>query len=160
LDKDNNLQIEDWLRETERAVSRLIENQSAQRFVPINFSIGKVDAEVRKSVDLKEIPTIVVANVLNRNTDDDDLDVKSKLKNILSETSSRSTNDKILLAEKESSTAISVNITYEVVEGKIESRITLKKNKAVVKQFNFVGTEKDLTGFVKGLGAEILKNVN
>jgi hypothetical protein len=134
-------------------------NQSAQRFVPINFSIGKVDEEVRKSVDLKEIPTIVVANVLNRNTDDDDLDVKSQLKKLLSETSSRSANDKILLAEKESLTAISVNITYEVVEGKIESRITLKKNKVVLKQFNFVGTGKDLTGFVKGLGAEILKNV-
>jgi WD40 repeat protein/uncharacterized caspase-like protein len=159
LDKDNNLQIEDWLRETEKAVSRLIENQSAQRFVPINFSIGKVDEEVRKSVDLKEIPTIVVANVLNRNTDDDDLDVKSQLKKLLSETSSRSANDKILLAEKESSTAISVNITYEVVEGKIESRITLKKNKVVLKQFNFVGTENKLSDFVIGLNNEIIKNI-
>jgi hypothetical protein len=53
-----------------------------------------------------------------------------------------------------------VNISYEINNGKIESRITLKKNKVVLKQFNFVGTEKDLTSFVKGLGAEILKNVN
>jgi hypothetical protein len=158
LDKDNNLQLEDWLRETERAVSRLIENQSAQRFVPLNFSIGKVDEEVRKSVDLKEIPTIVVANVLNIGTGDDELDLKSQLKKLLNETSTRGT-DKILLAEKESSSAISVNITYQVIEGKIESRITLKKNKVVLKQFNFSDKENDLSGFLKDLGAEILKNI-
>jgi hypothetical protein len=29
----------------------------------------------------------------------------------------------------------------------------------VLKEFNFAGTEKDLPGFVKGMGAEILKNV-
>jgi hypothetical protein len=110
--------------------------------------VCKVDEEVRKSVDLKEIPTIVVANVLNIGSGDDDLDVKSKLKNILSEKSSRSTNDKILLAEKESSTAISVNITYEVVEGKIESCIPLKKNKIFTKKINFVGMEIITPGYI------------
>jgi uncharacterized caspase-like protein len=158
LDKDNNLQIEDWLRETERAVSKLIENQSAQRFVPINFSIGKVDDEVRKSVDLKEIPTIVVANVFNRNTDDDELEVKSKLKKLLSESATRGT-DKILISEKESSNTISVIVSYEIIEGKIESRISLKKNKVVIKQFNFSGKENDILGYVKGLGEEIIKNL-
>jgi uncharacterized caspase-like protein len=158
LDKDNNLQIEDWLRETERAVSRLIENQSAQRFVPINFSIGKVDEEVRKSVDLKEIPTIVIANVFNRDTDDDELEVKSQLKKLLNENATRGTN-KILISEKESSNTISVIVSYEIVEGKIESRITLKKNKVVIKQFNFAGTLSDVPGFVKGLGEEIIKNI-
>jgi hypothetical protein len=128
------------------------------RFVPLNFSIGKVDREVRKSVELKEIPTIVVANVLNIGTGDDELDLKSQLKKLLNETSTRGT-DKILLAEKESSSAISVNITYEVMEGKIESRITMKKNKVVLKQFNFSGKENDLSGFLKDLGAEILKYI-
>ena len=158
LDAQNNLQLEDWLRETERAVAKLGENQSAQRFVPINFSIGKVDEEVRKSIVLQEIPTIVVANVLNRNVDFDDLEIKIQLKKLLSESATRGT-EKILLADKETGNAISVNISYEIIDSKIESRITLMKNKKVVKQFNFAGKETDVPGFLKGLGEEILKNV-
>jgi WD40 repeat protein/uncharacterized caspase-like protein len=158
LDKNNNLQLEDWLRETERAVAKLIENQSAQRFVPINFSLGKVDDEVRKSIDLRETPTIMIANVMNRMSDDDDLDIKSILKKLLSDVASRGT-DKILLAEKDNEKAFSINISYELIEDKIESRVSIKKNKAIVKQFNYNGLKSNLKDFVKGLGEEILKIV-
>jgi hypothetical protein len=156
LDKDNNLQLEDWLRQTEKNVSKLIENQSAQRFVPVNFSLGKVDEEVRKSIVLQEIPTILIANVLNMGSGDDDLDIKNQLKTLLNESVSRGGSDKVLMAEKESPNAISVNITYEINAEKIESRITLKKNKTVLKQFNF---NSNTAEFVKGLSGEILANV-
>ena len=159
LDKDNNLQLEDWLRQTEKNVSKLIENQSAQRFVPINFSLGKVDEEVRKSIVLQEIPTVVVANVMNLETGDDDQDIKTQLIKKLNENSTRGGTDKILIAEKDGPNAISVNLSYELIEGKIKSKITLKKDKKVFKQFNFEGIATDLNKFVEDLSKEITKNL-
>jgi uncharacterized caspase-like protein len=159
LDKDNNLQLEDWLRQTEKNVSKLIENQSAQRFVPINFSVGKVDEAVRKSIVLQEIPTIVVANVMNKETDDDDQDIETKLVKKLNEISTRGGTEKIIIAEKDGPNAISVNLSYELSEGKIKSKITLKKEKKVFKQFNFEGNATDLNKFVEELSKEITKNL-
>jgi hypothetical protein len=99
-----------------------------------------------------------VANVFNRNTDDDELEVKSQLKKLLSESATRGT-DKILISEKESSNTISVIVSYEIIEGKIESRISLKKNKVVIKQFNFSGNVSNVQDFVSGLGAKIILNI-
>ena len=160
MDKDNNLQLEDWLRETEKAVGKLIENQSAQRFVPLNFSLGKVDQEVRNSINLNEIPTLVVANVLNIGTGVDDLEIKSKLKQIFETSAARNSDDKILLAERENTNSVSVNITYESEQEKINCRITLTKNKVILKQFTFSGLNSDLKVFTKVLGEEILKNIS
>lgn len=151
--------MEDWLREKERAVSLLMDNQSAQRFVPINFSIGKVDDEVRNSINLNEIPTLVVANVLNIGTGFDDLEIKSKLKQIFETSAARNSSDKILLAESENTNSVSVNITYESDQEKINCRITLTKNKVIMKQFNFIGLNSEQKEFVKGLAEAILKNV-
>ena len=159
LDKDNNLQLEDWLRQTEKNVSKLIENQSAQRFVPVNFSVGKVDDAVRKSIVLQEIPTVVVANVYNKELDDDNLDLKTQLVKKLNEISTRGGTDKIIIAEKDGPNAISVNLSYELIEGKIKSKITLKKDKKVFKQFNFEGIATDLNKFVEDLSKEITKNL-
>jgi WD40 repeat protein len=159
LDVDNNLQLANWFQETERTVSRIMENQTVQSFMSnLNFKIGKIDDDVRNSVDLKEIPTIFIKDVSNRNTDEDELHVELKLKNFLSESASRG-NEKLYLAEKENSNAFTVKVSYEILDGKIESRITIKKKEVLVKQFNFSGKENDILGYVKGLGEEILKNI-
>ncbi len=36
--------------------------------VPVTFTLGKIDEEVRSSIVLEEIPTVFVDNVLNKNT--------------------------------------------------------------------------------------------
>ena len=46
-----------------------------------------------------------------------------------------------------------------IIDTKIESRITLKKNKVVLKQFTYNGNSTDIPAFVKGLETEILKNI-
>jgi hypothetical protein len=96
--------------------------------------------------------------VLNRNTDDDDLDIKNQLKKLFTEKATRGT-DKIHLAEKEQSTTISVNITYEIIDTKIEARVTLKKNKVILKQFKSEGKLLDIGIFVKVISEEILKSI-
>jgi len=159
LDKDSNLQLEDWLRETEKSVAKLIENQSVQRFVPLNFSLGKVDLEVRNSINLYEIPILFVDNVLCIGTGDDNLDIKSKLKQIFETSAARNSADKILLAERENTKSIAVNITYESEQEKINCRITLTKNKVKLRQFNFSGLNSNLKVFVNALAEVILKNV-
>jgi hypothetical protein len=156
LDKDNNLQVQDWFRETEKSVSKLIENQSAQIFTPLNFSIAKVDDEVRSSIKLFEIPSIVVSNVFNREIDDDNLELKPKLRAKLSELSSRGTSSKIILQKEETANSIIISVGYEISDKKIEAKVNLKKQKNIIHQFQVSGQTDDLTSLVENITQQIL----
>jgi uncharacterized caspase-like protein len=160
LDKDNNLQLQDWFRETEKSVAKLVENQSAQIFTPLNFSIGKVDEQVRKSIILREIPTLVLANVMNLETADDDLDLKTQLNSKLNEFTTRGSIEKIRVELKDSPKAISINLSYELNKNIIKTKVVLKKEKKAFKQFNFEGDSSNLNKFVEDLSEELIKNLN
>jgi hypothetical protein len=85
------------------------------------------------------------------------LEIETKLHNKLNEISTRGGNEKVLIAEKNSPNAISVNLSYELNEGKIKSKITLKKEKKILIQFNFESNSGDLDKFVEELSKLITK---
>jgi len=124
LDENNNLQLEKWLMATEEEVKKLNQNQSAERMVPVTFTLGKIDEEVRSSIVLKEIPTVFVDNVLNKNTFKDNLNIKSMLSAAFQELS-RGSSSQIMVADFPN--AVKVNILYEEKGDEVKASIILYK---------------------------------
>jgi hypothetical protein len=151
LDEENNLQLEKWFMATEEEVRKLNANQSAERMVPINFTLGKLDDEVRASIVLKEIPTIYVENVLNKNTFKDDLKIKSMLTSAFQEMSLGS-DPKIIIADFPNS--FKVNILYEELGEDIQASVLLF-NENFEEKFKVISKENNLGLFVQELMNQI-----
>ena len=151
LDEDNNLQLEKWFMATEEEVRKLNANQSAERMVSINFTLGKLDDEVRASIVLKEIPTIYVENVLNKNTFKDDLKIKSMLTSAFQEMS-RGSDSKIIIADFPNS--IKVNILYEELGEDIQASVLLF-NENFEEKFKVISKENNLGLFVQEIMNQI-----
>jgi len=138
LDENNQLQLEKWLIATEEEVKKLNQNQSAERMVPVTFTLGKIDEEVRSSIVLKEIPTIFVSNVLNIDLGFDDQKIKSQLVNYFSE-KSRGTEKTLFVSEIEQPNSVEVNVVYTLSKNQITLKATLLKNNEVVKRIEKSG---------------------
>jgi hypothetical protein len=134
LNEKNLVQLEDWLRKTEKAVTRIKESQEAQRFVPVNYSIGLVDESVRSLLVLREIPSIWIENVMNDDLKYDELDLRGSIIAQLKGHGTRSTQQEILLAEKRTEQAIGVNVLYTTENGMISVKLMLIRNKKLVKE--------------------------
>jgi WD40 repeat protein/uncharacterized caspase-like protein len=161
LDKDNQLQLEDWLRETEKMVATLRSDQSTQKFVPLNYSIGKIDDEVRKSVLLHEVPMLYLESVININLGSDDISLGNKLRNLLYGISSRGLEQKVIISEKLSSTSDLIRVLYTINKNEISCSVILLKNEIIQKKIEIKG-ENSKVG-IKNLSEkiinEVLKNV-
>lgn len=160
LDKDNQLQLEDWLRETEKMVATLRNDQSTQKFVPLNYSIGKIDDEVRKLVILYEVPMIFLESVININLGSDDISLGDKLRNLLNEISSRGVEQKIIVAEKGSSNSNLVRVLYSINKDEISCSIIVLKNEIIQKKIEIKGvnSEEGIKILSEKIISQILKN--
>jgi WD40 repeat protein len=138
LDENNQLQLDKWLMATEEEVKKLNQNQSAERMVPVNFVLGKIDDEVRSSIVLKEIPTVYVSNVLNIDLGFDDQKIKGQLLNYFSE-KSRGTEKTLFVSEIEQPNSVQVNLVYTISSNQITFKATLLKNNEVVKRIEKSG---------------------
>jgi hypothetical protein len=138
LDENNQLQLDKWLMATEEDVRKLNANQSAERMVQINFTLGKVDEEVRSSIILKEIPTVFVSNVLNIDLGFDDQKIKSQMITYFSE-KSRGTEKTLFVSEIEQPNSVQVNVVYSISKNQITLKATLLKNNEVVKRIEKSG---------------------
>jgi hypothetical protein len=151
LDENNLLQLEKWLMATEEEVKKLNQNQSAERMVPVSFTLGKIDDEVRSSIVLKEIPTVFVDNVLNKNTFKDNLNIKSSLSAAFQEIS-RGSDTQIMVADFPN--AIKVNILYEEKGDEVKASIILYKENFEQK-FELTGKKANISAFVQDLMNQI-----
>jgi WD40 repeat protein/uncharacterized caspase-like protein len=157
---DKNLvQLEDWFRKTEKTVHRIKETQEAQRFVPTNYSIGLMDESVRSLLNLREIPTIWIENVMNDELKYDDLDLRAGLIVQLKDAGSRGSDNQLLLAEKRSEQAISVNVLYTTKGNNFSARIMFIKNKKLLAEFQFQHAQVDVSELSKLLVNEFEINV-
>jgi hypothetical protein len=151
LDEDNKLQLEKWLMATEEEVRKLNANQSAERMVPINFTLGKVDDEVRSSIVLKEIPLVYV---INTDLAYDNIEIESKLNEYFANRA-RGGDKSLLLASVDQTNATLVNILYTKEKNAVNLKITILKNNHVHKQFTNTGTEAQLNDLIKEIALEI-----
>ncbi len=151
LDENNQLQLEKWLIATEEEVKKLNQNQSTERMVPVNFALGKIDDEVRSSIVLKEIPTVYVENVLNKNTFNDNLKIKYMLSSAFQELS-RGTDTQIMVADFPN--AVKVNILYEEKGDELKANISLSKENFEQK-FELTGKKANISAFVQELMNQI-----
>jgi hypothetical protein len=129
---------------TEEEVRKLNANQSAERMVPINFTLGKVDDEVRSSIVLREIPTVHVSNVLNIDLGFDDQKIKSQMITYFSE-KSRGTEKTLFVSEIEQPNSVQVNVVYSISKNQITLKVTLLKNNEVLKRMEKSGTLSNQT---------------
>jgi hypothetical protein len=151
LDENNQLQLDKWLMATEEEVKKLNQNQSAERMVPVNFALGKIDDEVRSSIVLKEIPTVFVDNVLNKNTFNDNLKIKYMLSSAFQEMS-RGTDTQIMVADFPNT--VKVNILYEEKGDELKANISLYKENFEQK-FELTGKKVNISEFVQDLMNQI-----
>ena len=154
LDENNQLQLDKWLMATEEEVRKLNVNQSAERMVPINFTLGKVDDEVRSSIVLKEIPLVYIKNVINTDLAYDNLEIETKLNEYFSNRA-RGGDKSLLLASVDQTNATLVNILYTKEKNIMNLKITILKNNQVHKQFTKTGTEAQLNDLIKEIAMEI-----
>ncbi len=152
LDENNQLQLNKWLLATEEEMKKLTNDQSAESMVPISFTLGKIDEEVRKTITLKEIPTVYIDAVLNKASPKDNLNIKSLLSNAFQE-SSRGGENKIMIADYPN--AIKVNILYEVkASGQVKANVVLSKQNFEV-NFEVIGKTDQINQFVEELMVQI-----
>ena len=151
LDENSQLQLDKWLMATEEEVKKLNQNQSAERMVPVSFTLGKIDDEVRSSIVLKEIPTVFVENVLNRNSGKDNLNIKSSLSAAFQELS-RGSSSQIMVADFPN--AVKVNILYEEKGDEVKASIILYKENFEQK-FELTGKKANISAFVQELMNQI-----
>jgi WD40 repeat protein len=157
LDKDNQLQLEDWLRETEKMVGKLIEDQTTQKFVPLNYSIGKIDDEVRKLVILHEVPMLYLESVININLGSDDIHLGIELRNQMNSISSRGVEQKVIISEKLSSTSDLIRVLYSINKNEISCSVILLKNEIIKKKLEIKG-ENSKEG-IKALSEKIMLQI-
>jgi hypothetical protein len=159
LDENNQLQLDKWLMATEEEVKKLNQNQSAERMVPVTFTLGKIDEEVRSSIVLKEIPTVFVSNVLNIDLGFDDQKIKSQLITYFSE-KSRGTEKTLFVSEIEQPNSVQVNVVYTISKNQITLKATLLKNNELIKRIEKTGSISTQSLLLNELMVLIEKELN
>jgi len=141
LDERGYLQLDKWFMETYEHMLLLDQQQMAERMVPTTFVVGKVDERVRKSIELREIPTVYIAESIN--TDQfikelyplDNFDISEKLRDLMRSNHENSFDEQkkgALLVEKSDRNSSVLYVKYKVVNNKIELRGSLVKNNTIV----------------------------
>ena len=156
LDENNQLQLDKWLMATEEEVKKLNQNQSTERMVPVSFTLGKIDDEVRSSIVLKEIPTVFVDNVLNIDLGFDDQKIKDQLIDYFAE-KSRGSEKSLFISEIEQPNSVNVNVVYTISKNEITLKATLLKNNEVIQSIEKNGNLISQTSLLNELIALIEK---
>jgi hypothetical protein len=137
LDDGDFLNLSKWFLQSEAYLNNMVERhgleQQAQPFGTANVRIARIDEEVRESIQLVgEKVMVVCGNVLNMETFDDNLDLRTQLEKELTTVSQRGTSN-FAFSPRKVEGALLINIGY-VAEGEKIKTATLKvlKNKEVV----------------------------
>lgn len=154
LDESKQLQLEKWLLATEEEVQKLNPKQSAERMVPFNFALGKVDEEVRNTIQLKEIPAVSIQNVLNAELGWDNLGIESKFTECyVSDTQGKE--KPFLLVNQGFSNAFTTNMLYRKERNNLSFKITIIKNGNIHHQFTVHGHANKIEDLIQKLLMDI-----
>jgi WD40 repeat protein len=161
LDDQQFLNVQKWFLDSERHLQQLVRElgleQQAQPYGSANIRIGMVDEEVRSAIRLAEVrPLMYCALAINRDTDVDDLDLKSALNYALKAVSDRGSNAPFMFSEQGSSTAYTINISYEWSERQLSARITLLKGKEVLFRTNVEGSTENIPELIEAIIASMM----
>jgi hypothetical protein len=126
--------------------------------VPVTFTLGKIDEEVRSSIVLKEIPTVYVSNVLNIDLGFDDQKIKGQLINYFSE-KSRGAEKTLFVSEIEQPKSVQVNVIYTISTNQITFKATLLKNNQFIKRIEKSGNLSAQSSLLNDLMLLIEKEV-
>jgi uncharacterized caspase-like protein len=154
LDEQSNLQLEKWLLATEEEVRKLNTDQRAERLVPINFTLGKVDDVVRNAIQLREIPTLYIKNVMNSDLAMDDLNIEGRL-SVYFSARERGGDKGLLFSDRERSNASTLNILYSRDGSTLNFKVTLLKNNQLQHQFTQSSAEEQLDAAILELALRI-----
>jgi WD40 repeat protein len=160
LDDQQFLNVQKWFLDSERHLQQLVRElgleQQAQPYGSANIRIGMVDEEVRSAIRLAEVrPLMYCALAMNRDTDVDDLGLKSALNHALKAVSDRGSNAPFMFSEQGSSTAYTINISYEWSERQLSARITLLKGKEVLFRTNVEGSTENIPELIEAIIVKI-----
>ena len=138
---------------------KLLENQSTQKFVPLNYSIGKIDDEVRNLVFLNETQMIYLESVINinfgsDNIGSDNIGLGDLLRNQLYGISSRGLEQKIIVAEKLSSNTNLIRVLYKQTKNDVLCSVIILKNEIIQKKIELKG--KNSKEGIKNLSEKII----
>jgi WD40 repeat protein len=154
LDEQSNLQLEKWLLATEEELRKLNTDQRAERVVPVNFTLGKVDDVVRNAIQLREIPTLHIKNVMNTDLVMDDLNIEGRLSAYFA-VRERGGDKGLLFSDGERSNASNVNILYFRDGSTLNFKVTLLKNNQLQYQFTQSSAEEQLDAAILELALRI-----
>jgi WD40 repeat protein len=162
LDGNNQLQLLDWFRETQKTVAKLKNNQTVECFLPLNFTIGKIDDEVKKSIVIREIPTVAVANVINLDYGIDNLKIKEKIKEYLKSNLSEISNNKILYLDAEIQNSINLNVIYSIKGESLILKIIISKDLEIIleKEISNKNSEDGIKKIIEVIITELFESIN
>jgi uncharacterized caspase-like protein len=160
LDQDQLLRIEKWLMVAQESVGKLNPDQSAERFTPLDFPIGSVDQAVRSSISLHQKPLVIVKNVLNRVSDDDDLAIEGLLLEKLNKAASRGQQLTVQADNLVPEHAYLLTLTYTHEKGEMNVRLTLKQQGKPVFQREEKGLTLEKERIIDRLLEEMQRNLN
>ncbi len=164
LDEGKFLNVQKWFLESEEYLHKLVSSmgydQDAQPYGTANIRIGEINEDVKKSIHLaEEKPMVICANVLNRETFVDDLQLKEKINQQLMSISEKITESQIIFAPQETAYANKINIMYNIEGDVINCQVRLFKDKEITYQTTITGSSKEIEILVNRIIEDIVKNV-
>jgi hypothetical protein len=136
--------------------------QNAEKMMQISFNIGIVDDEVKKSIQIAEIPILEIGIVINENQFNnelyplDNLEIGEKIKASINSLNSSKTNRKILLIESGDSTNYKLLIKYNVSKNEIKIKCNILKDDSLIFKLERIATLEKIDDIISSLTDEIV----
>jgi WD40 repeat protein len=156
LTETGELNLGQWFSQVEEEIKRLnIPDQDVQVSLPVVFNIGKVDEEVRTTIQLKELPTVFIESVMNMKMMRDNLELKKRLNTCLQNTL-RGEHTSVLVADSPQATR--VNIGYEEQVENVKVNVLVYKG-AIERSFEFNGSKAAMDHLANEIIARVLQEL-
>ena len=143
LTDENQIVTEKWFIAAEEEMKKLNKDQNAERMVPISFNIGVLDDIVISSVNISQIPTLELGEVINIDqlVQDayplDNLGIRQKLSNAIV-TLNESRGKQVLLLSEGSDFTDKLIVKYVIAKEQIELKCHIVKNGIIFLTINKV----------------------
>ena len=143
LTDENQIVTEKWFIAAEEEMKKLNKNQNAEKMVPVSFNIGVLNEVVINSVDISQIPTLELDEVIN--VDQflrdayplDNLGIRQKLSNAIVALN-QSQGKQVLLLSEESEYSDKLIVKYVIAKDQIELKCQIVKNGIIFLSINKV----------------------
>jgi uncharacterized caspase-like protein len=162
LKEDNQLALDRWFIAAEEEMLKINNEQNAEKMMQISFNIGIVDDEVKKSIQIAEIPILEIGIVINENQFNnelyplDNLEIGEKIKASINSLNSSKTNRKILLIESGDSTNYKLLIKYNVSKNEIKIKCNILKDDSLIFKLERIATLEKIDDIISSLTDEIV----